>query len=43
MLPLSVVLIITGAKDLFEDNKRRRSDQAENDSLVSKRENGEWV
>ena len=33
LLPLCFVILINGIKDLFEDNKRKQSDQAENNSL----------
>ena len=29
-LPLAVIIIVTGIKDFFEDNKRRISDSIEN-------------
>ena len=45
LLPLCFVILINGIKDLFEDNKRKRSDQAENDSLcqVYNKQTGTYV
>ncbi|EAR92863.1 phospholipid-translocating P-type ATPase, flippase family protein (macronuclear) [Tetrahymena thermophila SB210] len=42
-VPLFVVLMISGIKDLFEDMKRNKSDQEENQRLVWTYRNGMWI
>ena len=42
LLPLSIVLTMSAIKDLIEDNKRKRSDNEENNRKVLKRVNGDW-
>lgn len=42
LFPLIVVLAASAVKDLFEDRKRKHSDDEENSRLVNKW-NGEWV
>ena len=43
LLPLSIVLTMSAIKDLIEDNKRKRSDNEENNRKVLKRVNGSWL
>lgn len=42
-LPLFVILIITGMKDFYEDYKRKKSDDEENNKKVNVFENGIFV
>lgn len=39
-LPLTVIILITAIKDLFEDMKRHKSDNEENNRRVSVSRNG---
>lgn len=43
LLPLILVLIVSGIKDLLEDLKRRKSDNEENAKLVRCRQQRMWV
>ena len=42
-LPLSVIITITAVKDLFEDLKRHKSDNEENNRSVSVIRNGAFM
>lgn len=42
LLPLGLVLTISGIKDLLEDRKRKKSDEEENNRSVLYRKNGTW-
>lgn len=41
--PLTVIVIVSGLKDLFEDLKRKRSDNEENNRKIKVLENGQFV
>ncbi|CAG9326924.1 ATP8A1_3 [Blepharisma stoltei] len=43
LLPLGFVLTVSAIKDLLEDMKRKRSDNEENNRLIKKRQNSQWV
>lgn len=42
LLPLSIVLTMSAVKDIIEDNKRKKSDNEENNRKVLKRVNDKW-
>jgi phospholipid-transporting ATPase len=42
LLPLGLVLTISGIKDLLEDRKRKKSDEEENNRKTFIRKNGSW-
>lgn len=41
--PLIFVLLVSGIKDAVEDRKRKKADKEENERIVKKRQNGQWV
>lgn len=43
LFPLTIIIIVSGAKDLFEDLKRRRSDNQENSRLVDFLSNTNYI
>lgn len=43
LLPLIVVLVISGLKDLLEDHKRKKSDREENNRSTLIRQNSQWT
>lgn len=43
LTPLAVIVAISALKSLFEDYKRHKSDNAENNSICKKLENGNYV
>ena len=43
LIPLVLVLIISGVKDFVEDHKRKKSDNEENNRKVHRRHGGDWL